>query len=167
MLPSLWYSLLSNSCPPCLGWLWYNHPKLWQPIISRARVIHIHKCGPRVTTSSTDFSFQNLVFWNFWIFSGKNHFKKICHILNPNLTKLIPLNPLIKIFSTTSKAHSNSSESFSYNIIYFSMKKSFDIQELLHRKSKHHETKPCTPPPRELSKETKNTIWSIRVWWIT
>jgi hypothetical protein len=39
------------------------------------------------------------------------------------------------------------------------VKKSFDIQELLHRKSKRHETKPMhPPPPLELSKETKNTL---------
>jgi hypothetical protein len=32
------------------------------------------------------------------------------------------------------------------------MKKSFNIQELLHRKSKLHEPSPCTPPHQELSK---------------
>jgi hypothetical protein len=26
---------------------------------------------------------------------------------------------------------------------------------------------PCTPPCQELSKDTKNTIWSILVWWIS
>jgi hypothetical protein len=25
----------------------------------------------------------------------------------------------------------------------------------------------CTPPPWELSKETKNVIWSIPIWWIS
>jgi hypothetical protein len=42
-----------------------------------------------ITTFSTDFSFQNLVFWEFiWIFRAKNHLKiNISHILNPNLTK--------------------------------------------------------------------------------
>jgi hypothetical protein len=43
---------------------------------------------------------------------------------------------LIKIFPTTPKAHSNSSEILSYDLIKFSVKKSFNIQELLHRKSK-------------------------------
>ncbi len=40
-----------------------------------------------VTTSSTDFSFQNLVFWNLFKFSAaENHLKiNISHILNPNL----------------------------------------------------------------------------------
>ncbi len=38
-----------------------------------------------VTTSWTDFSFQNLVLEFIWIFSGKNHYKiNISHILNPN-----------------------------------------------------------------------------------
>jgi hypothetical protein len=42
-----------------------------------------------VTTFSTEFSFQNLDFWNlFEFFGGTNHFKiNISHILNPNLTK--------------------------------------------------------------------------------
>jgi hypothetical protein len=45
--------------------------------------------GPSVTMSSTDFSFQNLVFSEFiWIFSSRNHLEIIIsHILNPNLTK--------------------------------------------------------------------------------
>jgi hypothetical protein len=25
----------------------------------------------------------------------------------------------------------------------------------------------CTSPPRELSRKTRNTIWSILVWWIS
>jgi hypothetical protein len=34
--------------------------------------------GPSVTTSSTDFSFQNLVFKEFiGIFSGRNHLKNL------------------------------------------------------------------------------------------
>jgi hypothetical protein len=45
--------------------------------------------GPSITTSSTDFSFQNLVFKNLFEFlAAKNHLKiNISHILNPNLTK--------------------------------------------------------------------------------
>jgi hypothetical protein len=35
---------------------------------------------------------------------------------------------LIKIFATTPKAHSNSFEIFSYDLISFSVKKSFNIQ---------------------------------------
>jgi hypothetical protein len=37
---------------------------------------------------------------------------------------------LVKIFPTTPKAHSNSFEIFSYDLISFSVKKSFNIQEL-------------------------------------
>jgi hypothetical protein len=45
--------------------------------------------GPSVNTYSTDFSFQNLVFWDLFEFLvAKNHLKtNITHILNPNLTK--------------------------------------------------------------------------------
>jgi len=51
----------------------------------------------------------------------------------------------IKIFPTKPKAHSNSFENFSYNIIQCSVKKSFNIQELLHCKSKHHGSKHVHP----------------------
>ncbi len=51
-----------------------------------------------VTTFSTDFSFQNLVFWNLFEFS-------VAEIL------------LIKIFPKTPKAHSNSSKILSYDLI--------------------------------------------------
>ncbi len=51
----------------------------------------------------------------------------------------------IKIFSTKPKAHSNSFENFSYNLIECSVKKSFNIQELSHCKSKHHGTKHVHP----------------------
>jgi hypothetical protein len=52
---------------------------------------------------------------------------------------------LIKVFPTTPKAHSNSSKIFGYDLIYFSVKKSFNIQELLHHKSKRHGNKPMHP----------------------
>jgi hypothetical protein len=65
---------------------------------------------------------------------------------------------LIKIFPTTPEAHSNSFEIFSYDLISFSVKKSFNIHELLHSKSKHHGTKPMHTSHQELSKDTKNTI---------
>jgi hypothetical protein len=42
-------------------------------------------------------------------------------------------------------AHFNSSEIFSSDLIEFSVKKSFNIQELLHHKSKRHGTKPMHP----------------------
>ncbi len=46
--------------------------------------------GPSVTTSSTDFSFQNLVFWNLFEFSAAEITYKIqylSHIQDPNLAK--------------------------------------------------------------------------------
>jgi hypothetical protein len=45
--------------------------------------------SPSITTFSTDYSFQNLVFWNLFEFSVAEVTKtvNISHILNPNLTK--------------------------------------------------------------------------------
>jgi hypothetical protein len=61
--------------------------------------------GPNVTMSSTEFSFQNLVFLEFiWIFSSRNHFRiNISHILNPNPTKSIPLNSAHQDLSNSTK----------------------------------------------------------------
>jgi hypothetical protein len=100
--------------------------------------------GPSVTKSSSDFSFQNLVFWNLFEFSVAE--------VSISITFWIQILPnkfhkkfLIKIFPTTLKAHSNSKKKFSYYFISFSVKKSFNIQELLHRKSKRHGTKRMHP----------------------
>jgi hypothetical protein len=53
---------------------------------------------------------------------------------------------LIKIFLITPKAHSNSSEIFSYDLISFSVKKSFNIQEVLHNTPNAMKPSRCTPP---------------------
>jgi hypothetical protein len=61
--------------------------------------------GQSVTTSSTNFSFQNLGFSSCnQIFSCRNHLKiNISHILNPNLTKSISLNPTHQDLSNNTK----------------------------------------------------------------
>ncbi len=82
-----------------------------------------------------------------WIFSGRNHLKN--QYLPHFESKSYQINSikilLIKIFATTSKAHSNSSSIFSYDLIWFSVKKPFNIQELLHCKSERHGTKAHAP----------------------
>jgi hypothetical protein len=67
--------------------------------------------GPSVTMSSIDFSFQNLVFWNLFEYSAaeitlKSVFPTFRIQILPNKFHQILL---IKIFSATLKAHSNSS----------------------------------------------------------
>jgi hypothetical protein len=52
---------------------------------------------------------------------------------------------LINIFPTTPNVHSNSFKIFSYDLIQFSVKKSFNIQELLHCKANCHGTMPMHP----------------------
>jgi hypothetical protein len=58
-----------------------------------------------VQVFSTDFSLQNLVFWNLFEFSAAEiTFKiNISHILNPNLTTQIPLNPAHQDLSNNTK----------------------------------------------------------------
>jgi hypothetical protein len=65
--------------------------------------------------------------------------------LNPNLTKEIPLNPAHQDLSYNTKGTFQFLQNFQLGINLISMKKSFNIQELVHHKSKHHETKPMHP----------------------
>jgi hypothetical protein len=71
--------------------------------------------GSSVTTSLSDFSFQNLVFWNLFEFSAAEITLKLIsptfwiQILPKKFHYILP----IKIFPTTPKAHSNSSKIFS------------------------------------------------------
>jgi hypothetical protein len=78
--------------------------------------------GPSVTTSPTNFSFQNLIFWNFFEFSAeKNHLKlNISHILIPNLTKYIPLNPAHQDLSNNTKGTFQLLQNFQlrFNLIF-------------------------------------------------
>jgi len=111
--------------------------------------------GPSVTTSSstTDFSFQNLVFLGnlFEFLAAEIIFKN--QYLPHFESKFYQINSIKSCSSRSSqklhpKSHSNSSKNFQlqFNLIQFSVKKSFNIQELLHSKSKHiMEPSPCTP----------------------
>ncbi len=122
----------------------FEQPKIWKEIM-----LELNAKPSSVTTSSTDFSFQNLVFWNLFEFSAAEITWKY---ISPTFwMQIVPnkfhLNFLIKIFLTIPKAHSNSSKNFSYDLISFLVKKSFNVQELLHHKSKQHETNrmhPCS-----------------------
>jgi hypothetical protein len=87
-----------------------------------------------------------------WVFGIYLNFQKqkwlknnICHILNPNLIKINSIKSSHQDFPRTPKAHSNSSEFYSYDLIWFWVKKSFNTQELLHCKSQCHGTKPMDP----------------------
>jgi hypothetical protein len=67
-------------CNVCIDFL---NSQIWKEIM-----LELNGKPSSVTTFSTDFSFQNLVFLFIWIFSGRNQLKiNISHILNPNLTK--------------------------------------------------------------------------------
>jgi len=69
--------------------------------------------------SSTDFSFQNLLFGFYLNFqlqkSRKNQYLPHSESKSYQINSIL----LIKIFPTTPKAHSNSSEIFSYDLFNF------------------------------------------------
>jgi hypothetical protein len=112
--------------------------------------------GPSVTTFSTDFSFQNLVFKKklFWIFNDKNHLKiNLSHILNRNFTKYIPLNLTRQDLSNNTKGTFHFLRNFQlrFNLIFseeiIQYSRTFAPQVQMSWKPS-----PCTPPPRpELS----------------
>jgi hypothetical protein len=80
-----------------------------------------------------------------WIFR-RNHLKvNISHILNPNLTKWIPLNTAHQDLSNNTKDTFHFLQKFQlwFNLIF--SEKTFNIQELLHYKSKHPGTRPMHP----------------------
>jgi hypothetical protein len=122
-------------------------------------------------------------FWEFiWIFSSRNHLKT-----SHSESKSYQINPPHQDLSNNTKKHIPIPLKFS-GMIWFDLIFSEEIiqysQELLHPKSKRHGTKPhapllaksfpktprtwseasqFTPPHQELSKGTKNMIWSIPV----
>jgi hypothetical protein len=123
--------------------------------------------GPSVTMSSTDFSFQNRVFFVIiWIWIGRNHF------LNQYLSHSA---------SNLTKYKSCSSSSFQQHQSHIPIPPKISAIILFNFQWRNHSlfknfctTSPnimepslCTPPPPELSKETKNRIWSILVGWIS
>jgi hypothetical protein len=73
------------------------------------------------------------------IFSSRNHLKvNISHILSPNLTKEIPLNLAHQDLSKNTKGTFQFLRDFQLQFNLISVKKSFNIQDLLPGKSKHH-----------------------------
>ncbi len=119
--------------------------------------------GQSVTTSSTDFSFKTWFLEFIWILSGRNHLKiNISHILNPNL-----LNPAHQDLSNNTKGTIQFLGNFQlqFNLIFseeiIQYSRTFAPQVQMPWKQSL-----CTPPRWELSKDTKNEIWSILVQWI-
>jgi hypothetical protein len=78
-----------------------------------------------------------------WIFSGWSHLKSnISHILNPNLTKI---NSIKSCSSWSFQQHQRHIPILQLQFNLILNKKSFNIQKLLHPKSKRHGTKPMHP----------------------
>ncbi len=105
-----------------------------------------------------------------WIFNDKNHFKiNLSHILNPNFTKCIPLNPTHQDLSTNTKGTFHFLQNFQlqFNLIFneeiIQYSRTFAPQVQMSWNQAH------APLLEEsfLSKDTKNTIQTNPVQWIS
>ncbi len=124
-------------CHVCINFL---NSQIWKGIM-----LELNGKPPSVTTFSTDFSFKT---WFFGIYLNFQQQKLHKNQYLPHAESKSYQRNSIKSCSLRSfqqHAQSNSSEIFSNDLFWFSVKKSFNIQELLHHKSKHHETQPMHP----------------------
>jgi hypothetical protein len=111
------------------------------PPHAKPPTLQVPKTSPNLGPQFEYFS----VFLEFiWIFSGRNQCFQHSEYKSYQINSIKSWS---SIFPTTPKAHthSNSSKIFSYDFIYLSVKKLFNSQELLHHKSKCHETKLMHP----------------------
>jgi hypothetical protein len=89
-----------------------------------------------------------------WIFSHRNHFEiNISHILSPNLTKWIPLNPAHQDLSSNTKGTFQFLRNFQlwFNLIFSEEVIQYSRTS---RPQNQNTMKPsqCTPPPRTFLK---------------
>jgi hypothetical protein len=126
--------------------------------------------GSSVTSSSIDFSFQNLVFGNLF------------EIAAPEITSksISPTFWIQKSYQINS-IKSYSSRSFQQHQRHIPIPPKvlvtiwFNFQRQNHSIFKNFcttspnvmELSPWTPPHWKLSKDTKNMMWSIPIWWIS
>jgi hypothetical protein len=150
---------------------------IWLEVLSMYKVL-LFICtsvacavGPSVTTSSTDFSFQNLVFFlNYLNFQRQKSLIKNQYLWHSefNLTKKIPLNPAHQDLSNNTKATFQFLRNFqlqfylifSEEIIHYS--RTFAPQVQTSWSQAHAPLLLASLPNRP-----KNGIWSILVQWIS
>ncbi len=130
--------------------------QIWKEIM-----LELNGKPPSVTMFSTNFSLKNQAFLEFiWIFSTRN--------LPHSESKSYQIN-FIESCSTRSfhqhQTHIPIPLKF-WATIYFNLQwRNHSIFKNFCTSPKVMEPSPCTPPCQELSKDTKNTVWSIPVWW--
>jgi hypothetical protein len=116
--------------------------------------------GPSFTTSSTDFLFRNLVFLIYLNFQQQ---KSLQNQLHPQ-SKSYQINS-INSCSSRSFQHTKGTFQFLQNFqLWFNLVFSEEIiqcsKNFCTTSPNVMELSPCSPPHRELSKDTKNTICS-------
>ncbi len=104
------------------------------------------------------FPFKTWFFEIYWIFNGRNHLKI-------NISQSYQINSIKSCSSRSSQEHQKHipiPSKFSATIQFNFQWKKFNIQKLLHRKSKGHRTKQM-PTSSRAFQDTKNMIWIIPV----
>jgi hypothetical protein len=103
--------------------------------------------GPSVTMSSTDFSFQNLVFWN--LLYSQQQKSLYNQYLPHSKSKSYQINSIKSFSSISFQQHRRHipipPKNLATILLQLLVKKSFNIQELLHHQYKRHETKRMHP----------------------
>ncbi len=115
-----------------------------------------------VTTFSTDFSFQNLVFGIYLNFQLQISFKN--QYFSHSESKFYQINSIKSCSSRSFQQHQRHvtiPPKFLATILFYFQWKNHSIFKNFCTGSPNVMAKPMHPPHRELSKDTKNMIWSI------
>jgi hypothetical protein len=126
--------------------------------------------GPSVTTTSTDFSFHKT--WFFGIYLNFQRQKSLKNQYLPHSeSKSYQINSIKSCPSSSFHQHQRHipiPPTFSATISFIFQWRNHSIFKNFCTTSPNiMEPSTWTPSRWELSKDTKNTIWSIPVWWIS
>jgi hypothetical protein len=105
------------------------------------------------------------IYFNFqWQKSLLNHY---CPQSESKSYQINPLNPTHKDLSNNTKGTFQFFGNFQlwFNLIFSEKIIQYSTTSTLQAQTPWNQAH-CTPPPQELSKENKNAIWKILVWWI-
>jgi hypothetical protein len=124
--------------------------------------------GPSFTTSQLIFSSKT------WFFGIYLNFQSKKSVKSQDFPHFGSKSYQINSTKSCSSRSNNTKDTFQFlrnfqlwfNFI-FSVKNQSIFKNFCATSPKVMEPSPCTPPCQELSKDTKNTIWSILVWWIS
>jgi len=147
-------------CNVCIDFL---NSQIW-----KESMLELNVKPSSVTTFFNWFCLPYLVFWNLFEFSVAQITLKS---ISPTLSKSYQINSIESCSWRSFQQHQRHipiPPKFSATISFNFQWRNHSIFKDFHTASSNiMEPSQCTSPPGELSKETKNTIWSILVLWIS